>query len=41
MPHTPAKRVRAREVAGLNPAHEDEALDWIEDVSEFDGHVSG
>ncbi len=30
------RRRVAKEVARLNPAHERQALDWIESVSEFD-----
>jgi hypothetical protein len=36
-PRLPSVREQvAQEVANLNPAHEDEALAWIEAVSEFD-----
>ena len=39
LPDARSKEVRARiaeAVAGLDPAHEEDALRWIESVSEFD-----
>lgn len=38
-PRSPAVRKRvARQVAGLSPDSECQALDWIESISEFDSH---
>ncbi len=44
LPDARSKRVRSRvakEVAGLDPSHELDALTWIENVSEFDEHAEG
>lgn len=35
------RRRVARQVAALNPASEQDALDWIEAVSEFDAPAAG